>query len=219
MTCEGWIGSDWHANVHHRLVGEFRLTIERIGDGWTWAVSVRVVGGTGRYNLAVADHYEDTMERAAEVCEIAARRRGIMVPPSTDEAIAGRAREAALQAEVERLTADDNTAADQFRVAIEEHLPEYALSSNDADLANHVERIEYAGEEIKRLTRDLAAARADAATCRQVATEAIDDLEHHRTCGYERGVDGAVVGCDCYLATLRARIAALNPGAERARED
>lgn len=77
-----------------------------------------------------------------------------------DEAIAGRAREAALQAEVERLTADDNTAADQFRVAIEEHLPEYALSSNDADLANHVERIEYAGEEIKRLTRDLAAARA-----------------------------------------------------------
>lgn len=59
----------------------------------------------------------------------------------------------ALRAECERLQSDDNTAADVLRVAVEDNLPQYTLGDTD-DEANHVERIEYAGDELRELRRD-----------------------------------------------------------------
>ena len=146
------------------------------------------------------------------------------VPSLLDALVAARAREAALTAEVERL---------RVEVEVERVGNVWRKMAGDAtDLAQDIadeafgpfetqgpiESLRAIERGIAGLNEDLAAARADAANARAVATEAIDDLSHGVDCDRRRDNDGVVRGCNCYLATLRARLASPEPGADSAKE-
>jgi len=63
---------------------------------------------------------------------------------------------------------------DALQDAVEECLPAYQLGEEVGDEANHIERIEYAGEEIRDLQRDLATARDHL----RVSEEQVEALGH-----------------------------------------
>ena len=91
-----------------------------------------------------------------------------------------RAAEAARDEATRRLAAleaADATEADALRVAVEDNLPVYALSEDDDDTANHAERIEYAGDEIKSLTRRLAVVEEAVRVARKSIGVLVDHFE------------------------------------------
>ena len=138
-----------------------------------------------------------------------------------DLAIAGRTREAALTAEVERLATtkadDEQRAANALMVlTVDLGLP---MPLADETWVAFAERIRGAVAAVKS---DLAAARADAANARAVATEAIEDAERTSAClqaNSDKGTrkEWARSNLD-RVATLRARLASPEPGADGAKE-
>ena len=167
------------------------------------------------YALAVRDAVLDPVKGGGVTYAYRGLRTAV-----DDLAIAGRAREAALTAEVERLRAE---------VEVERVGNVWRKMAGDAtDLAQDIadeafgpletqgpiESLRAIERGIAGLNEDLAAARADAANARAVATEAIDDLSHGVDCDRRRDDDGVVRGCNCYLATLRAQLASPGPAKE-----
>lgn len=138
-----------------------------------------------------------------------------------DLAIAGRTREAALTAEVERLATtkadDEQRAANALMVlTVDLGLP---MPLADETWVAFAERIRGAVAAVKS---DLAAARADAANARQIATEACDgwsaaERAHADTVEGE-GYEFDRAGAEKPIATLRARLASPEPGADGAKE-
>ena len=180
-----------------------------------------------KFRGRVEDDVRDLARAASRRCAEADRdcaAHAVHAVVWRDLAIAARAREAALTAEVERLRAE---------VEVERVGNVWRKMAGDAtDLAQDIadeafgpfetqgpiESLRAIERGIAGLNEDLAAARADAANARAVATEAIDDLSHGVDCDRRRDNDGVVRGCNCYLATLRARLASPEPGADGAKE-
>lgn len=137
------------------------------------------------------------------------------VPSLLDALVAARAREAALTAEVERLRAE---------VEVERVGNVWRKMAGDAtDLAQDIadeafgpletqgpiESLRAIERGIAGLNEDLAAARADAANARAVATEAIDIGLSYADDAREYGFGGPAA-----FATLRARLASPEPAKE-----
>jgi len=153
------------------------------------------------------------------------------VPSLLDALVAARAREAALTAEVERLRDEraniDHVAveADRFVDALMGAWADATPDSADAmdvtrrAMRSHLVRLH---DRTAAMERDLAAARADAANARQIATEACDgwsaaERAHADTVEGE-GYEFDRAGAEKPIATLRARLASPEPGADGAKE-
>lgn len=120
-----------------------------------------------------------------------------------DLAIAGRAREAALTVEVERLTREAKLAFHAGAKEPTRQRDEHRAALNRiADGLNVVHEDAKIVAAVRAVCRDLAAARADAANARAVATEAIDLGLSYADDAREYGFGGPAA-----FATLRARLA------------
>lgn len=133
------------AEVKRRAIAEAALAEarNRLSDGIAFAFNMM--------EPRTVEDTRDTLDEQLSVLEGSYKARGAALAAAREE-----------NERLKTLASDEANDTDELRDAIDEFLPDYVLDDGTDEPANHVETIEYAGDEIRRLTRELAALRSRA---------------------------------------------------------